>query len=146
MTTINFEVVFLLLLKKFEYPLILFFGGIIYMLLEVSWRGYSHWSMGICGGICFLGIYIFEEKKKNCHYILKCLFASIFITANEFITGCIVNILLGWNVWDYSHLAFNLLGQICLLYSCLWFFLSIICFKVANIIKTKIFSGEKLLQ
>ncbi|MBE6718103.1 MAG: hypothetical protein E7574_02455 [Ruminococcaceae bacterium] len=145
MTIISPEVVIFMLLKKLEYPLIFFTGGIVYMLLEVCWRGFSHWSMGICGGVCFLGIYILEEKAKKCSLPLKCLFGCLFITLNEFITGCIVNLLLGWNVWDYSHLPFNLLGQICLVFSLLWFLLSIVGFKIAAIIKSKIFS-EKILD
>lgn len=29
-----------------------------------------------------------------------------------------------WNVWDYSNMPFNLLGQICLPFTVIWFFLS----------------------
>ena len=146
MTTLNFEVVILNLLRKTEYFLVFLLGGSVYMLLEISWRSYTHWSMGICGGICFLGIYIFQKKKPNCHFLLKCLFGSLFITSNEFITGFIVNILLGWNVWDYSRLPLNLLGQICIIYSLLWFLLSYPAFKIASLIKSNIFSYGKLIE
>ena len=116
------------------------------MLLEVLWRGFTHWSMGICGGICFLGIYVFEILKVDCHMAQKCLFGSLFITFNEFITGCIVNLLLHWNVWDYSEYIFNIDGQVCMLYSILWFLLCIPAFKIARLIKDKIFSPQKALQ
>lgn len=46
------------------------------------------------------------------------------ITVFEFIVGYIVNIHLGWQVWDYSGLPFNLYGQICLYYFLLWMPLS----------------------
>ena len=37
----------------------------------------------------------------------------------------IVNIILQWNVWDYSNVPFNVMGQICLPFSIIWFFLSL---------------------
>ena len=43
----------------------------------------------------------------------------------EFITGAVVNVLLGWGVWDYSDRPLNLYGQVCLLYSLYWLLLSI---------------------
>lgn len=55
----------------------------------------------------------------------KCLIGSAVITGVEFIFGVVVNLWQKWNVWDYSNLKFNLLGQICPLYSGLWFLLSI---------------------
>ena len=52
--------------------------------------------------------------------VVKCLFGAITITVLEFIAGCIVNLWLGWGVWDYSGMMFNLFGQICLPFSLLW--------------------------
>ena len=28
-------------------------GGALYNLIEILWRGYTHWSMFIVGGLCF---------------------------------------------------------------------------------------------
>jgi hypothetical protein len=33
-------------------------GGILYGLIEIIFRGYTHWSMVITGGLCFLIFYI----------------------------------------------------------------------------------------
>lgn len=44
--------------------------------------------------------------------------------ALEFATGCVVNLWLGLDVWDYSQKPFNLLGQISLGSSVAWYFLS----------------------
>ena len=30
------------------------FGAISYSLLEIIWRGFTHWSMFVLGGLCFL--------------------------------------------------------------------------------------------
>lgn len=127
------------MLKKFEYPIILFTGGVVYMLLETAWRGFTHWSMGICGGVCFLGIYLLERFRSTIPLPFKCLLGSVFITFNEFITGCIVNLWLGWNVWDYSHMMFDLLGQICVEFFLLWFLLCIPAFLLSRLLLNKVF-------
>ncbi len=138
MTILCIEVV-ILILCIVEYASVFSLGGSVYMLLEILWRGHTHWSMGICGGICFLGIYIFNMIFHNTSTFGKCIFGSIFITVNEFITGCIVNLALGWNVWDYSNLIFNIMGQVCLIYSLLWFMLSLPAFYIASLIRKKVF-------
>ncbi len=125
-----------MLYKYFEYPTVFTLGGIAYMFLEILWRGYTHWSMGICAGVCLLGIYAFEKAFSYTPPILKYCLGALFITFNEFITGCIVNVWLGWNVWDYSKTPLNVCGQICLLYSVLWFLLCIPAF----------FLSKKLIQ
>ena len=43
------------------------------------------------------------------------------VTLLELATGLIVNRWLGWNVWDYSDMPLNFMGQICLPFTLLWF-------------------------
>ena len=92
-------------------------GGIIYTYIEILWRGYSHWSMTVLGGVCFAVLYFLYEKAGGAHLLLRCAAGSAFITAAEFLTGCIVNLRLGWNVWSYSSLRFNIFGQVSLFFS-----------------------------
>ena len=101
-------------------------GGGIYYLLEVLWRGYSHWTMFILGGICFVIMGLLNEYKFNWNdsLIKQSIISACIITVFEFITGCIVNLWLGWNVWDYSELPCNLMGQICLYFFFVWILLS----------------------
>ena len=91
-------------------------GGALYYIIEVLWRGYSHWSMFILGGICFVIMGLLNEFKFSWKdsLIKQSIISACLITVFEFITGCIVNLWLGWHVWDYSELPCNLLGQICL--------------------------------
>ena len=51
---------------------------------------------------------------------------ALTITAYEFFVGLIVNLRLGWDVWDYSSVPFNILGQICPVYTMIWFLLCLI--------------------
>ena len=109
-----------------EKHFILFFvGGSAYYLLEIIMRGFSHYSMFICGGLCFLGCGLLNEFVNIEIGLLGQMFlSSLIITGLELITGLIVNVWLGGNVWDYSNLPYNFKGQICLPYSIVWFFLS----------------------
>lgn len=110
--------------------IILFYiGGALYTLMEVLWRGHTHWTMYVLGGMCFVIIGLLNEHKfswKGSLFVQSLIGAAV-ITGLEFITGCIVNRWLGWDVWDYSNLPFNLLGQICLYFSLLWLPLSTVC-------------------
>lgn len=113
-------------MKKLR-PLILFvIGGLIYILIELVARGRTHWTMFIVGGVAFFLVGCINEKERKMPLIRQMLIGSIVITVLEFLCGCIVNLWLGWNVWDYSNMPLNLLGQICLPFTVLWFFLSVV--------------------
>ena len=100
-------------------------GGIVYFSLEMLWRGYSHWSMFLLGGVCFILLGAINEILDwDTPLSVQMLYGCVIITILEFITGCIVNLWLGWNVWDYSGLTYNYLGQISLFSSIGWYFLS----------------------
>ena len=103
-------------MKKISKYLFLWgFGGCFYYSFEIIFRGFSHWTMFVLGGICMVFIYI--QGKIVCWsdgLLTQILRSIIFITAMEFITGIVVNKWLSWNVWDYSRLPFHLFGQICL--------------------------------
>ena len=119
-------------------------GSIIYMNLEILWRGYTHWTMGVLGGICFICLGLINEILSwETPLILQMFIGSIIITILEFITGCIVNLWLGWDVWDYSNLPLNLLGQICLPFSILWYFISAIGIVIDDYIRYIYFDEER---
>ena len=102
-----------------QYVLIYAAGGLLYGLIEILWRGWTHWSMVLCGGLCFLVMYLISGLPL-CP-MKKCVLSSAAICTAEFYTGCLVNLRLGWNVWDYSAEGLNLLGQICPRFALLWF-------------------------
>ena len=101
-------------------------GGGVYASIEMLWRGHTHWSMFILGGLCFVIMGLLNEHVFPWELGLfwQSLISATVITVFEFLTGCIVNLWLGWAVWDYSNLPFNLCGQICLQFSLLWILLS----------------------
>ena len=98
-------------------------GSILYGLTEILWRGWTHWTMLLCGGICFTLMYLVSGSELS--LVKKWLLSTCIITTVEFVAGCIVNLRLHWQVWDYSSLPFNLLGQICPRFILMWLALSI---------------------
>lgn len=107
-----------------EFIIFLVFG-FLYCILEILFRGYTFISMYFIGGICGVLIGLINDKTPDMPLFYQCLLGSIIVTVIEFITGYILNIKLGLHIWDYSNLPYNYKGQICLMFSCIWFFLSI---------------------
>lgn len=129
------------LLKNFTLFII---GGLIYSGLEILIRGRTHWSMIIVGGICFLGIgWINEGKCVDIPMVWQMLYGAFIITMIELFSGLLLNILLKWNVWDYSNMPFNLAGQICLPFSILWFFVAGIAIVLDDSLRWKLFDEER---
>ncbi len=109
-------------------------GAVGYCLLEILWRGYTHPSMGLAGGICLIGIYKINRASIKSR-LIRAILCMLLISFTELIFGLILNKLLLLNVWNYSLLPFNFLGQICAGYSLLWFLLSYIVLFFLDITK-----------
>ncbi|CUO84430.1 MULTISPECIES: putative ABC transporter permease [Hungatella] len=104
-----------------KYLVLMATGGLLYVVLELIWRGRSHWTMFLLGGICFMALGLINEILPWSLALWKQMLIGVaIITVLEFLTGCIVNLWLGWNIWDYSGLSGNILGQICPQYCLLW--------------------------
>ncbi len=94
-------------------------GAAGYSCCEIIWRGHTHWTMTLTGGLCLLGIHLINQNSRG-GFLRKTLEGTALITGLEFAVGCIVNRMLGWGVWDYSSLPLNIMGQICPQYILLW--------------------------
>ena len=96
-------------------------GAMGYSLLELAWRKRTHWTMALTGGACLVALCKVNQKMGKRKVLAKSLAGAGCITAVEFAVGCVVNKKLNMGVWDYSDKRFNLLGQICPLYTLYWF-------------------------
>ena len=94
-----------------------YLGGSAYMILEFLWRGRSHGSMFVLGGLCFLLVGTLNRWLRI-PLALQLLLSAIMITGLEFIAGLLVN--RDYAVWDYRGMPYHYLGQVCLNYSLLW--------------------------
>lgn len=101
-------------------------GAAIYPTLEILCRGKTDFSMAVAGGVCVCLIdQVCNGRLHERPLSVKCLAGSGIITTVEFGTGVLVNIILKLNVWDYSQIPLNILGQICFPFSLLWCFVTI---------------------
>lgn len=98
------------------------FGGATYALLEVIWRGYTHVTMFVLGGVLFLVLGALNENllEWDTPLFIQGLIGAVVVTSAELISGIVLNLWLGMNVWSYSDIPFNFMGQICLPFSLLW--------------------------
>lgn len=122
-----------------EFFLTFLTGAVLYYGIEMLWRGRSHWSMAIAGGVCFFLIYLMYRVFPAMPIVLGCILGGIIITAVELGAGEIVNLRLGWNVWDYSQIPLNYKGQICLLFSLFWCLISFPAIGLAKLYSSYIF-------
>ena len=124
--------------------LLFVFGGLMYMGVEILFRGYTHFSMFFVGGLCFVLVGGINEKLPwDMAFVSQMMIASFLVTVVEFIAGVILNLLLGLGVWDYSSLPYNLLGQISLIFSVGWFFLSAIGILLDDWLRYLIYGEER---
>ncbi len=118
--------------------------GITYIIIELLYRGYSHWTMFILGGVCGICVGLLNEFLSwNMPIWLQACFGAKIITLLEFICGVIVNIVLKWEVWDYSNMPFNILGQVCPQFMLMWFVIAHLAIIVDDYLRYWLFKEEK---
>lgn len=127
----------------FRAAVIFLAGGFIYGAIEILYRGYTHPSMFVLGGVCFLwvgGLNSFFRKKPPVP--LQMIIGGLFITIAEFLCGLVVNVWLGMHVWDYSRLPFNIMGQVCPLFLIAWTVLSLPAIFFEDFLRKGIFERQ----
>ncbi|MBQ7767825.1 MAG: hypothetical protein IJ403_02970 [Oscillospiraceae bacterium] len=109
---------------RFIKPIALFFvGGTGYVALELLWRGWSHFSMFLAGGTCFLLLGKLNTVRPRLPLLARGIVGAGIITMIELLAGLVFN--RDYGVWDYRHLPVNFHGQICLRFFLLWIPLSL---------------------
>ncbi len=86
------------------------------MLVEFAWRGWSHGSMFLAGGSCFL--LLGRLNTVGLKLPGRLALGVLAITAVELGAGLLFN--RGYQVWDYRGMPLNFHGQICLPFCLLW--------------------------
>ena len=126
-----------------KYLILLAIGGTVYCGIEILVRGFTHWTMFLVGGICFILIGIINEITPKMPLIRQMLLSAVIITLAEFVSGCILNIWLDLDIWDYSNETFNLFGQISLKHTIYWFLLSCVGIILDDYVRHFLFGEEK---
>ena len=118
------------------------FGGVAYGLIEVIWRGYTHPSMVITGGVCFSMICAVNDRFSGRSLLLRSALCTLGVTAMEFCVGVLVNRVFDMSVWDYSDKWLNLYGQICPLYCSFWFGLCLMLSFMLSAVRISVISSN----
>ena len=114
--------------------LVFLLGGTVYAMIEILFRGHTHWTMALTGGACILTFYVLLDWLNSQPLVISAMAGAVIITGYEFAVGCIVNLRFGWNVWDYTALEGNLLGQICPAFTAVWFVLCFLFFGAVRLL------------
>ena len=100
---------------------LLMIGGTIYFCIEMLWRGHSHWTMALVGGICFIAIGAINEYIPwEMGMVQQSLIGACLVTGIEFI-----------------------MGQICLPFFFAWIALSAVAIVVDDYLRYWLFKEEK---
>lgn len=132
--------------KLFSLCFIFLLSGTIYYFLEVVYRGYSHYSMFLCAGICglvimFLNDYFYEFSTD---FRVQAITAGIFCSIAEYGIGEIFN--RNYTIWDYRGLWGTLTfldSQVNLIFVSVWILLSCFAIPFLDYIQWKLGLGER---
>ena len=111
-------------MKIWKNCVLFYTGGATYLSLELLYRGRSHGSMFLAGGVCFLLIGHLNRVEPKLPLPLRAVVGALIVTAVELGTGMVVN--RQHQVWDYRDQPLNFMGQICPVFSALWIPLSLL--------------------
>ena len=111
-------------------------GGTGYVGLELLWRGRSHGSMFLAGGLCFLLLGGLNRARPRLHWLLRGILGAGIITGVELLMGLVVN--RAYAVWDYRNMPFHFRGQICLPFSLLWMPVSLGAMVVYDVLESRL--------
>ena len=79
--------------------------GAAYVVFETLFRGYSHPSMFVVGGLCGVLVGAINQAPRfyRAPVIVQSVIGAVIVLAVEFVSGCVLNLWLGLDVWDYSN-------------------------------------------
>lgn len=119
-----------------KYAFLFLLGGNAYCIIELIYRARTHYSMFFCAGMIVIILYYIFSLNKGINPYLFALIATAVITTLEFIFGVVFNLYLNMQVWDYSAMPLNILGQICLPFTAIWFVFGLVLCGVFSLADT----------
>lgn len=112
--------------------------------LEMLWRGHTHWTMGLLAALLCIPLDLMNDVIPwEMSLFQQAIVGGFTVTAAEFVAGLILNVWLGFGIWDYSELPFNILGQICPQFTALWCLLCLGMIPLFDYLEYWLCGGEK---
>lgn len=130
--------------------LLWFFGGTLYFFLEVAYKTATGSPERISWTMLLLAIFLCIPIEQAGYQLpweyplwFQATVCALLVTAAELIAGIVLNLWLGLDIWDYSDLPLNFLGQICLPFFCVWWVLCFVFIVVFDWIRYAVIGGDK---
>lgn len=125
-------------------------GGCVYFLIEVAYKTLTGHPERISWTMLVLAI-ILSIPLERCGaempwkwpLWLQAIACAALVTGTELIAGIILNIWLGLDIWDYSPMKFNFMGQICVQFSAIWIILCFFFIPIFDFMRYIVLGGEK---
>lgn len=115
---------------------------IIYRL--IMQRTPTHWTMFVLGGLAFVIIgSINEVIEWDLLFWWQVAIGTSVSVALEFVFGCVLNIWMQLNIWDYSDMPLNILGQVCVPFAVIWAALVAFAIVLDDYLRYWMFDEEK---
>ncbi len=105
-------------MKIWKFLVSFYAGGAAYLILELLYRGRSHGSMFLAGGLCFVLIGHLNAVEPRLPLLPRAVVGAGIVTMVELAAGMIFN--RSYQVWDYRGVPGNFMGQICPRFALLW--------------------------
>lgn len=125
-------------------------GGTVYFLLEVAFKTITGHPERISWTMLVVAILLTVPVERcgaqlpwSCPLWLQALCCAALVTAVELVSGLFLNLWLGLDIWDYTDLPGNFLGQICPQYSAVWWVLCLVFIPAFDWLRWTVEGGER---
>ena len=118
-------------------------GGGAYATLEVAWRGTTHWTMFLAGGVCLCLLQTLADGPLP--LAGAAAIGAAGVSALELAVGTVCRRILRTAVWDYADEWGNVAGLVCPKYTAYWFFLCAWVIFVLRGVESTVYRPQKSL-
>lgn len=132
--------------KIIPYGSIFIISGLIYIMLELIWRGRTHWTMFLCAGLCGLVMANINNNllEFDTDFLKQVVISALCCTTFEFLFGIIFNG--DFSIWDYRNTwgTIHILGdQVNILFFGIWIIISVFSLPFLDWLQWKLGLAEK---
>jgi len=132
--------------KIIPYGSIFVISGLIYTMLELIWRGRTHWTMFLCAGLCGLVMANINNNllEFDTDFLKQVVISALCCTTFEFLFGIMFNG--DFSIWDYRNTwgTIHILGdQVNILFFGIWIIISVFSLPFLDWLQWKLGLAEK---
>lgn len=132
--------------KIIPYGVIFVTSGLIYIVLELLWRGRTHWTMFLCAGLCGLVMANINNNwlEFDTDFRIQVFVSALMCSTSEFFFGIMFNG--DFSIWDYRGMwgTIHALGdQVNIIFFGIWIIISVFGLPLLDWIQWKLEVAEE---